>query len=193
MDVKKTVLSVELTAEQEKWLRLFAENQHEGAKDNGGTRKPLHLVQRKIYKEIPYTAAIEETFDGERVYYLERNSGGDEITDNCFKDWFEAVREYHQNYDEEFFIADFDGEDIEYSCDQNDIDYDDISIYWKIADWETVAYFWILDSAKEYLKYQSHNLGEGARTYTVYMGYGNKGEYEAFFDLLMVMGTKLIK
>ncbi len=42
------------------------------------------------------------------------------------------------------------------------------------------------------MKYKSHNLCE-PRTYTVHCGYGNAGEYEHFFDLLMSMGQQLLE
>lgn len=54
-----------------------------------------------------------------------------------------------------------------------------------------VAYFWILEEARRYVQYQRHNL-DHARIYTVAAGYGNEGEYEHFYSLLMKMGQQLL-
>jgi len=108
-------IDIELTEKQEHFLKLFAKNQHPGAKDNVCTNKPIHAVQTK-----------------------------------------------------RFTIVD------------NDYDYED------------VAYFYTLQSAKEYIKYQSRNL-TNPRTYTKSGGYSNYGEYEHFWDLLMSLGIKLNK
>ncbi len=45
-------ITVEITEEQERFLRLFAEKQFEGARDNLLTSKPLHLVQKQRERRI---------------------------------------------------------------------------------------------------------------------------------------------
>jgi hypothetical protein len=56
--------------------------------------------------------------------------------------------------------------------------------------YETVAVFFILDEARNYLKYQGHNL-TNPRTYTIGAGYANKGEYHHFWELLFSIGQQL--
>ena len=41
-------------------------------------------------------------------------------------------------------------------------------------DWKTVAYFLTLEDAEDYMRYQSHNLGE-CRLYVDTVGYDNRG------------------
>lgn len=58
--------------------------------------------------------------------------------------------------------------------------------------WRTVSYHFTLQSAKDYIQYQRHNLTQ-PRTYTVAPGYSNNGDYEPFFDFLMAAGTALLE
>ena len=113
-------ITLRVTPQQEKWLKHFAEFQKEGARDNLGTYKPLHLVQTQ-----------DEVFD-----------------------------ELGQKTDE--------------------------------IEWRTISYHFTLQSARDYMKYQGHNLRK-PRTYTVAQGYANKGDYEPFFDFLMAAGTSLLE
>lgn len=186
-------LTINLTENQERFLKKFAAEQYEGAANNLATRKPLHLVQSK---------KVETLFDNGD--YGRENGGEVKYFDT-----------HHQDIlDSEIDVLRFEGvceddivsfEDAEYDV-INDVLIENIEDYFTAYgieteryipisqrdSWETVAYFLILSEAREYIKYQAHNLGT-ARTFTVSMGYGNNGEYEPFYDLLMSIGEQLNK
>jgi len=179
-------ISIEITPEQEAFLKLFASMQYEGAPDNFGTHKPFHIVQSKVYKELPYSEDLENEYnDGEFVLYSINDSivghyskpeefikivTGKEPEHN-WEDWHDTIQEYLEAYG---------------------IDPDNVNIWWKIPEYENKAYFFIRQEAKRYISYQRHNLRQ-PRIYTVTAGYSNFGEYEHFFDLLQGIGKKLIK
>lgn len=186
-------ITINLTDEQERFLKKFAAEQHEGAENNLATRKPLHLVQSK---------KVETLFD-DGDYAREM---GDEVK------YFDT---HHQDVlDSDIDVLRFEGvceedivsfEDAEHDV-INDVLIENIDDYFTAYGidperyvpisqrdkWETAAYFFILSEAREYIKYQAHNLGT-ARTMTVSMGYSNNGEYEPFYDLLMGIGEQLNK
>ena len=58
------------------------------------------------------------------------------------------------------------------------------------GEYKNVAYFFTLKNAKEYIKYQGHNLYK-PRTYSYSPGYDNRGEYDHFYDLLISIGRQL--
>ncbi len=190
-------IELEINDRQAEFLRQFAKNQHEGARDNIGTRKPLHLVQ---------TEELEYIYDG--------GGNGDYDVFICTDDYSEtyptekelvlALGYYNDKSDvvdyetawsnnltdpvteEEVLICDFEDYLTFYGLDPENILRCSV-----IVRYRTVAYFWILENARQYIKYQGHNL-TNPRTYTVGGGYSNKGEYESFFDLLMAAGTALL-
>ncbi|MED3550166.1 hypothetical protein [Cytobacillus praedii] len=61
---------------------------------------------------------------------------------------------------------------------------------WKKHYWEKVAFFFIRDEAKRYMKYQKHNLNE-PRVYTYSAGYANYGDFVPFRELLLSIGQQL--
>lgn len=180
-------VTVELTEQQQQFLRQFAEMQHEGADDNLGTRKPLHLVQTK--KEVVI-------FDGGEIgssnkYFCYEDS-------ELYDDEVELVKK-HYAFDK-IDIRPFD--DMHYE-DFNDVWIDSITDYFKAfgvkacpvsisIEYDTKAYFFTLIEAKKYIQYQAHNLHE-PRTYTVAPGYSNNGDYEPFWDLLMSIGNIVLE
>lgn len=161
-------VTIDLTEQQEKYLKEFATKQYPGSKDNVCTNKPIHFVQTE------HERAVDADFDSvDKIKYV--------IKDDCSLS-FESVQELIENYynerlseecpipivtfDEAYasdeFIG-FDGEE-HVICEEEDYlqaygipdDYYykvDIGIYY-----ETVAVFFILDEAKRYIKYQGHNL-----------------------------------
>lgn len=179
-------INIDITEEQAKFLRQFAKNQHEGAKDNLGTRKPLHLVQ---------TGRDEVVWDG--------GEDGDETAY-----WSSDLQELYA--DEVKLVRDLTGKEDVLPYDEaeftfiNGLQVLDIDDYFEaygaegcckvsiVHMYDTAAYFFTLEEAKKYLKYQSHNLNR-PRIYTVGGGYGNNGDYEPFYDLLMSIGMELLK
>lgn len=53
-----------------------------------------------------------------------------------------------------------------------------------------IAFFFIRDEAKRYIKYQSHNLHK-PRIYTYSPGYSNCGDFIPFWNLLHSIGEQL--
>lgn len=100
-------ITIKITEEQEKSLKLFAAKHHEGAPDNLATRHPLFIVQSR-----------------------------------------------------------------------------------KDDEYRNVAYFFILEEARKYTKYQSHNL-VAPKIYGEWAGYSNDGEYHHFYTLLLSIGKQL--
>lgn len=184
-------LEIEINEKQERFLRQFAENQSEGSRDNLGTRKPIHLVQSKrlVYK---YDGGGNGDYD---VYLC-----CPEYENEPFPDERAVVLKYG-DYDDPDKVVDYetafaDGIDGEFINDENDYFraygvYEDIIKCSVDIEYDTIAYFFILENAREYIKYQGHNLTD-PKTFTVSGGYSNKGEYEPFYDLLMSIGTQLL-
>jgi len=188
-------LNIELTDLQEKFLKLFAKNQCEGSKDNVCTHKPIHAVQTQRER------ITEEGYNEDKViYYVPDWSGYYDTAE-------ELIRAYYENedcpitivsFDEAYKADEFKDVNGEFQVITDDMDYlnaygIDEKLYYKQAVeyyYEDVAYFFILDEARRYIKYQSHNLNN-PRTYTKGPGYSNCGDYEHFWDLLMAMGKKL--
>lgn len=184
-------ITVDLTDEQVKFLKQFAANQCEGAKDNLCTYKPLHLVQ---------TETLEYIHDGGGNGNYDVYVDADNPERKAFRDELNFVLEYG-TYDDPSDVVDYDTAYNSEGINGKTIyDLDDYFAAYGINSkiercsvvkkYRTVAYFFILENAKAYLEYQSHNL-TNPRTYTVTSGYANKGEYEPFFDLLMELGKKL--
>jgi hypothetical protein len=67
---------------------------------------------------------------------------------------------------------------------------ENMTMAWEREEWKDIAYFFILEEARKYIKYQSHNLKK-PRTYTLHCGYGNVGEYHHFWELLFGLGKML--
>ena len=193
-------IDIELTGKKEHFLKLFAKNQYEGAKDNVCTNKPIHAVQTQR------SICVDDDFDYDEIVYVVSDWEYMEFKTDTLH---ELVKKYYEDNHDECNI-----EIITYYEAWNDEDFIDINgEYCPIGDeedylnaygipdelWdrravkyyhEDVAYFYTLQSAKEYMEYQSHNL-TNPRTYTKSGGYSNFGEYEHFWDLLMALGVNL--
>lgn len=193
-------INIELTDEQIKFLKLFAENHYAGAKDNLYTNYPIHIVQNKRYEYIPYSVEIRLHYEGfplvfsiddDRHYWYEN-----EI--EAVKAWYEdecpiPIKSFEDLYWEE--IKDIDGNlvtIISYEDYFRAYGIDNATVAWRTYYWENVAFFFIRKEAIRYMEYQRHNLIE-PRVYTFSSGYSNFGDFEHFWDLLMSIGEKLIK
>lgn len=177
-------MNIELTAREQEMLMEFAEKQHEGAKDNIGTRTPIHVVER-ICKE-----------------YVDCNEGDGWLWTDDY-DW-----KYFDTFDEMLDCArESTGEDFP---PYEDVEFEEVNGVWIESEinyceaygikahpckmiWhkEPVAFFFIRDEAIRYKDdYQAHNCAD-CRIYTYGLGYSNDGDLPVFRALLMKMGKML--
>ncbi|MGX5629189.1 hypothetical protein [Bacillus thuringiensis] len=199
-----TKVTVELTAKQAEFLKLFSEKQYSGAEDNVYTSDPIHVVQKRRKNYIPYSLDLEGYFDNSTLEFC---------TDSDRELWHdnevEAVDSFYEWKDEECPIEVRSFENLQYTdvvsvngkiIFVSDLyEYfevygikDELAMAWVETEWEDEAFFFILDEAKRYQKYQAHNLGR-SRIYTYSAGYDNRGDFVHFRNLLMKMGQELNK
>lgn len=195
-------ITVPVTEQQEQFLKLFAANHYPGARDNLATDQPLHIVQTKSYQYLLYAPGTEDSYHG--LILVFGSDGESEWT----TDETAVVREYYGEKTPPFPIKSFDELKWE-AIESPDPDWDgalitnyteyfeaygvpNVNIAWQVETYKNVAYFFILEEARKYLKYQAHNLNE-PRTYTVCAGYANQGEYHHFYELLHNIGQSLLK
>lgn len=197
-------ITVELTDQQEKFLKEFAQKQHNGAEDNRYTGNAFHVVENKRYKYLPYHEDLEDYFthlplvfttDHDYDYWYE-----DEV--ELVKEWYLygsrgdcpiEIKPFNEIRDGYFVTIE---EEKEYISTWNDYfkayGIEILAMAWKDIYWEQVAFFFILDEAKSYMEYQKHNLRE-PRVYTYSAGYANQGDFVPFRNLLLKMGEQLNK
>jgi hypothetical protein len=190
-------INIELTENQEYFLKKFASNHYEGSKQNNYTYKPIHLVQTTRERVVdPDYDSVDNIVWTSKDDYEEHYDSIEELVkeyyrcDKCPIKIISYDEAYNQDefidiYDNECIISDEDDYLEAYGIDTDNYYKTNIEYYY-----DTVAYFFSLDEAKRYIEYQGHNLNN-PRTYTVSMGYANHGDYEAFWDLLMSIGVKL--
>ena len=199
-----TKVTVELIAKQAEFLKLFSEKQYSGAEDNVYTSDPIHVVQKRRKQYIPYSLDLEGYFDNSTLEFC---------TDSDRELWHdnevEAVDSFYEWKDEECPIEVRSFENLQYTdvvsvngkmIFVSDLyEYfevygikDELAMAWVETEWENEAFFFILDEAKRYQKYQAHNLGR-SRIYTYSAGYDNTGDFVHFRNLLMKLGQELNK
>lgn len=185
-------LVIELTLAQEKFLKKFYEDHHEGSDKNLATATPIHVVETLEYTYIPYdwhlndyslnghTCFIE---DGEYVYHS---------INDLTEDWNNKT-DYEYNIP---YYKDVEGKKVNDVFIDNEEDYinayqiENIEICYALENYKPVAFFFIREEAEKYTKYQGHNLKK-PRVYTYSSGYANCGEYAHFFELLQNIGKQL--
>lgn len=197
-------IKVSLKGEQEKFLRIFAEKQYEGADDNLYTGNPIHVVENKRYTYIPYSYDLSGYFEDLPLtftYDEDYESWYDDETE-LIQDWYLNCREEDcpidvKSFSEVYYkyltgvdgkeelITDFDEYFKAYGVKIH-------AMAWKKHHWEPEAFFFIRDEAKRYMEYQKHNLTE-PRVYTYSPGYANYGDFVPFRDLLLSIGKQLNK
>ena len=191
-------ITIDLTEQQERFLKEFAAKQYEGSEDNVLTVAPLHLVQTRREK------VINEEYGNTDIikYYVpdwnEDYETAEELIEAYYED--EECPIPIVNYDEAYADNNFKDIGGEECCITNEEDYFNAygigeDFYNRVAIeyyYDTVAVCFILDQAKAYMKYQGHNLCH-PRTYTIGGGYANSGEYNHFWKLLFDIGEKLNK
>jgi hypothetical protein len=193
-------ITIQITEQQEKFLKLFAEKQYPGSEDNRYTAYPLHIVENKRYKYIPYSNEIAEFMDEGRLCFTTDDDYSIWFTDEVelVKDWYDGeecpveVKPYAElemtdftgvNGDE-YWISDYNEYFKAYGIEIR-------TIAWREEEYEPAAPFFILEEAKRYMHYQKHNLTE-PRVYTYAAGYGSQGDYIHFWEFLMTSGKTLI-
>jgi hypothetical protein len=189
--------SIKITAAQEKYLKQFANNHCPGAKDNLATYHPIFAVQKKQYNYMPYSPDIEEYYNHLPLVF------GCGVCDKWYKDETELIRNYCRDKEPPMPIKPFVALKHSEIMNRNGrrwvSDYkdyfavygiEDAVVAWQEGYYENVAFFFILNEARRYLKYQAHNLKE-ARIYGYSAGYANEGEYHHFWELLYTLGEQL--
>lgn len=191
-------ITISLTDEQEKFLKEFSAKHFSGSKDNVCTNHPLHTVQTQDTRVVD-----PDHEDPDKVSYFASEWGEEyETMQELIKAYYKheyrecpiEIVDFQEAYDaDEFIGVDGDGYVI---LDENDyleaygIPKDFHYKVNTVFDYRTVAVFFILDEAKKYMEYQSHNL-TNPRTFTIDAGYANKGEYHHFWELLFNIGKHL--
>ena len=175
-------MEIQLTLDEKKYLKLFAEKQYEGAPDNLGTMTPIHVVER-----------IDRTFIpcDEEEYWIDADNECAEY--DTFDDLIEARRKNGEKLpDYEEMV--FERVGGRYIMDKQDYCHAfGINAYSGryVYSSRPVAFFLIRSEAERYAKgYQAHNC-EGCRIYTYGLGYSNKGDLPVLRALLMRMGKQL--
>jgi|GEM_PF-3177675 len=182
------IIKLEVTEQQEHFLRQFAERQTPGSDDNVGTNKPLHLVQTKETRIIWDGGMSGDTVfvctDTEDIEAYETPealvvalSGRTDIV-SYEEAYRNGISEDHEMIaDEEDYFEAYGLEDC-YKVS-------------RVYEWRTVSIHFTLAEAKRYKEYQKHNL-TNPRTYTVSGGYSNEGDYEPVWDFIMAAGQAVI-
>lgn len=184
-------IEIELTEQQEKFLKEFASKQYPGAKDNLCTSMPIHVVQSRddIYFEADSEYGDDTVFvDDDREFET-----AEEVLELYYEDEEPPIPivpyEFGMN------LTDKEGKERfitspEAYFEVYEMGWDDIRYVTRVKRYKDVAFFFILDEAKRYMEYQGHNLNN-PRTFTYSPGYSNYGDYEHFWMLLMNMGKQL--
>ncbi len=184
-------INIELTEVQEKFLKEFASKHFSGADDNLCTCNPIHCVQSERFIVVPYSNGVDDYEDKGKVVFVISEDDPEEFTSSV-----DLIIDYFDRKDKGLNQSQMDGlqeiddyHNAEEYFKENGID-EEVRVLYKIPYWEDVAFFFILDQAKSYLKYQKHNLGK-SRTYTKSAGYSNYGDFNPFRELLIKIGTQL--
>jgi len=189
-------ITIDLTEQQEYFLKNFAAKQYPESKDNVCTVKPIHLVQTRRER------VVDPDYDSPdiTVYYVPDDCESYDSAQALIEAYYEdeecpiPIVSFDEAYESDRFV-DIHGEEqvIVHEDDYLEaygIQKDHYHIVHSEYYYDTVAIFWTLDEAKLYMVYQKHNLCH-PRTYTISGGYANKGEYEHFWDLLYDLGCQL--
>lgn len=175
-------LTIKLNDDEIKFLKMFAQNQYDGAKDNIGTRDAIHVVERRhrcfVYEEHgsvwidrdnDYTAynSFDELIKA-RIDLGEKLPLYDTVEYETINNiWIDSPEEYCRAFN----VTASPGRYID--------------------SYHPVAFFFVLEEAKRYKDdYQSHNCND-CRIYTYSLGYANSGDMPAFRKLLLNMGSML--
>ena len=87
-----TKLEIELTEKQEEFLKLFAEKQYEGSRDNVCTHKPIHTVQ--VQRQV----VVDSDFDYDKIVFTVADWEHEEYTVDTLN---QLVETYYDKQGEE--------------------------------------------------------------------------------------------
>lgn len=191
--MSKTI-NINITEEQEKFLKLFNQDHNSNNEKNLGTLRPLFFVQTRIERVVNieyedydtvkfYVPDWAESYDSEKDLIESYHDGECPIEIVSFKQAYDARRfetvegEYEVivSYDDYFKAYDIE---------------DEVNVIYLKHDYQDKAFFFTRAEADRYIEYQSHNL-DHPRVYACHCGYANYGEYSHFYDLLMSIGEEL--
>ena len=191
-------ITITLTEQQEKFLKMFAANHGPNSEDNVCTHKPIHTVQTQRERVVDPDYSDVDCIK----YYVPDFTEAYDTPEELVKAYYEyndeecpiAIVTHKEAYDQERFI-DIDGEEqvvfgVKDYFEAYGIPKDFYTECHIEKYYEDAARFFILAEAKRYIEYQGHNLCN-PRTYTYGPGYANHGDYESFWDLLYGMGKML--
>lgn len=191
-------LNIKLTDEQEKLLRKFATDHYPNSEKNYATHHPLFVVETRKERIVN---PDYDTVNSISFYVYDWGEGFSSAEDliETFWDYNDTecpieIKPFNKVINT--YMNDCNGH-ITYIADENDylnaynfnLNYD---IGYMGHYYEPVAYFFVLEEAKRYMEYQSHNLTD-PRVNCYGAGYANYGDYHHFYQLLMSIGTQLIK
>lgn len=189
-------ITIQVTEQQEHFLKLFATNHFPDADDNLGTHNPIHIVQTEDER------VIDPDYDTADVvkFYVPDWSESYDSAEELIRAYYEdedcpiKIVSYDEAYAADRFL-DIKGEEQVIMDEREYLDAYGIedSFYNKTyieKYYRDVAFFLILSEAKRYMEYQKHNL-KNPRTYSYSPGYANKGEWDHFYNLLLNMGNEL--
>jgi hypothetical protein len=190
-------ITINLAESQIKYLKLFAANHFPGANDNLCTHNPIHVVQDNRHRIIPYSIDIEEFMNAHDLVFMDRECCSEFVSEVDFIKQYYAWKDKEPPKDlvsfkeAQYKLVTKNGWRItswyEYFKHYNVEEY---HMGWRQDDWQNIAFFFILEEARRYIKYQGHNLRD-PRTFTFSAGYGNEGEYQHFWRLLLDIGKQL--
>ena len=179
--------TININAEEQKFLMDFAEKQAEGCRDNIGTMTPIHVVERRDVAFFPSEDGDTYNYDGHCEDSL------DKLIQHINDQRPFPLPSYDSVYltdvetadGEEIFITDA-TKYIEAYC-------PDVQVGFTVCSYRPVAFFLIRDEAVRYMTgYQAHNCAN-CRIFTYGLGYSNYGDLPCFRNLLMRLGTALLE
>jgi len=163
-------LEIDINERELQFLKQYAEL-YDSERKIDITSTPIVVVE-----ERDYIVSDEDYNAGDYVYVVD-----DEMTFYSSEELRGFLKEIT---DEAIDKADMEG----YVMEQYLIRKFPVSYFWK-----PVAYFLTRKEAKDYCRYQKHNLSNRTRIYSRGIGYGNQGDLECLMVLLRKIGTKLVE
>lgn len=164
------VMNIELSEKEIEFLKQYA-NVYQQERNIDWTRDPVVVVEdvEELVAEEGYGDNTIYTWEDSTYYSIEELKK--ELTENGY-----SKRE----------IALF-CDDLEYQGNCKDGEIQKLSVHRR---YYPKAYFLTRAEAERYIKYQSHNLRE-PRVYTRSCGYGNNGDLQCLYQLLLRIGRQL--
>lgn len=168
-------LQIEVNKQQEIFLKEFAEKHFPGSDHNLATATPIHVVEVTDYIYVDEDIYLDE---GELCFIY---------NEEVYTKAYEVVCAANKIKEDELPVLDT---YINYHDVFSKYNITDVEVRTRIKFYRPVAFFFIRDEAKRYIKYQSHNLHK-PRIYTYSPGYSNCGDFAPFWELLYSIGKQL--